>query len=210
MTRRWRLIDGVELYDIQADPGQRHDVADDLSRRGGAAAPGPRGLVGRDRAGAGGLHAHLAGQRRRESDQTGRHGRDGRRGLAPDPHHPGPEEHRASGPSTSSSRAAIASPCAAGPTNSTCPSTPASRPMPRASTSTHRPAASATPSTRHSALLRHFRHRRDAGRETKATEKRYLSYRWIETGVTELEAWFVEEEASGAMQGAYYVYVERL
>ena len=31
-----------------------------------------------------------------------------------------------------------------------------------------------------------------------------------QTGVTELEAWFVEEEASGAMQGAYYVYVERL
>jgi arylsulfatase A-like enzyme len=27
MTQRWRLINGVELYDIQADPGQRHDVA---------------------------------------------------------------------------------------------------------------------------------------------------------------------------------------
>ena len=28
------------------------------------------------------------------------------------------------------------------------------------------------------------------------------------TGVTELEAWFVEE--NGTRQGAYYVYVERL
>jgi len=27
MTERWRLIDGKELYDIKADPGQRHDVA---------------------------------------------------------------------------------------------------------------------------------------------------------------------------------------
>ncbi|MBN1584360.1 MAG: arylsulfatase [Anaerolineae bacterium] len=27
MTQRWRLINGVELYDILADPGQKHDVA---------------------------------------------------------------------------------------------------------------------------------------------------------------------------------------
>lgn len=27
MTSRWRLINGVELYDIKADPEQRHDVA---------------------------------------------------------------------------------------------------------------------------------------------------------------------------------------
>jgi len=27
MTRRWRLIRGRELYDIKADPGQKHDVA---------------------------------------------------------------------------------------------------------------------------------------------------------------------------------------
>jgi len=27
MTQRWRLVNGVELYDILADPGQRHDVA---------------------------------------------------------------------------------------------------------------------------------------------------------------------------------------
>ncbi len=27
MTQRWRLINGVELYDILADPGQQHDVA---------------------------------------------------------------------------------------------------------------------------------------------------------------------------------------
>lgn len=27
MTRRWRLINGRELYDIQADPGQKQDVA---------------------------------------------------------------------------------------------------------------------------------------------------------------------------------------
>lgn len=27
MTRRWRLIHGAELYDIKADPGQRHNVA---------------------------------------------------------------------------------------------------------------------------------------------------------------------------------------
>jgi hypothetical protein len=27
LTRRWRLIDGRELYDVQADPGQEHDVA---------------------------------------------------------------------------------------------------------------------------------------------------------------------------------------
>jgi arylsulfatase A-like enzyme len=27
MNQRWRLINGVELYDIQADPGQTHDVA---------------------------------------------------------------------------------------------------------------------------------------------------------------------------------------
>ncbi len=27
MTRRWRLVHGGELYDIQADPGQQHDVA---------------------------------------------------------------------------------------------------------------------------------------------------------------------------------------
>jgi arylsulfatase A-like enzyme len=29
MTRRWRLIGGTELYDIEADPGQRNDVADE-------------------------------------------------------------------------------------------------------------------------------------------------------------------------------------
>lgn len=29
MTQRWRLVDGKELYDIQADPGQEHDVAAD-------------------------------------------------------------------------------------------------------------------------------------------------------------------------------------
>jgi arylsulfatase A-like enzyme len=27
LTRQWRLIGGTELYDIKADPGQRHDVA---------------------------------------------------------------------------------------------------------------------------------------------------------------------------------------
>jgi hypothetical protein len=27
MSQRWRLVNGVELYDILADPGQRHDVA---------------------------------------------------------------------------------------------------------------------------------------------------------------------------------------
>jgi len=27
MTRRWRLVHGKELYDIKADPGQRHDIA---------------------------------------------------------------------------------------------------------------------------------------------------------------------------------------
>ena len=27
MTQRWRLINGIELYDIQSDPGQRDDVA---------------------------------------------------------------------------------------------------------------------------------------------------------------------------------------
>jgi hypothetical protein len=27
MTDRWRLIDGAELYDIQADPGQQKDIA---------------------------------------------------------------------------------------------------------------------------------------------------------------------------------------
>jgi arylsulfatase A-like enzyme len=27
MTQRWRLINGAELYDIQADPGQRHNIA---------------------------------------------------------------------------------------------------------------------------------------------------------------------------------------
>jgi hypothetical protein len=27
MTGRWRLINGVELYELRADPGQRHDVA---------------------------------------------------------------------------------------------------------------------------------------------------------------------------------------
>jgi arylsulfatase A-like enzyme len=29
MTDRWRLVNGAELYDIQADPGQRSDVAKD-------------------------------------------------------------------------------------------------------------------------------------------------------------------------------------
>ncbi|MFB6295867.1 MAG: arylsulfatase [Halobacteriales archaeon] len=29
LTERWRLIRGEELYDIQADPGQEHDVADE-------------------------------------------------------------------------------------------------------------------------------------------------------------------------------------
>ena len=29
MGQRWRLINGVELYDVLADPGQRHDVAVD-------------------------------------------------------------------------------------------------------------------------------------------------------------------------------------
>ena len=29
MSQRWRLINGTELYDIQADPGQQHDVADE-------------------------------------------------------------------------------------------------------------------------------------------------------------------------------------
>lgn len=28
MTNRWRLIDGTELYDIKADPGQENDIAD--------------------------------------------------------------------------------------------------------------------------------------------------------------------------------------
>ena len=28
MSQRWRLINGTELYDIQADPGQREDIAD--------------------------------------------------------------------------------------------------------------------------------------------------------------------------------------
>jgi arylsulfatase A-like enzyme len=28
ITRQWRLVHGTELYDIQADPGQRHDVAE--------------------------------------------------------------------------------------------------------------------------------------------------------------------------------------
>jgi len=32
MTQRWRLIDGQELYDMQVDPGQRHDVADQHSK----------------------------------------------------------------------------------------------------------------------------------------------------------------------------------
>lgn len=27
MTQRWRMVNGTELYDIKADPGQRHDVA---------------------------------------------------------------------------------------------------------------------------------------------------------------------------------------
>ena len=27
MTQRWRLINGIELYDLENDPGQRHDVA---------------------------------------------------------------------------------------------------------------------------------------------------------------------------------------
>lgn len=31
MTDRWRLVNGEELYDIEADPGQRHDVSDDHS-----------------------------------------------------------------------------------------------------------------------------------------------------------------------------------
>jgi arylsulfatase B len=29
LTDRWRLIDGEELYDIQVDPGQEHDVAEE-------------------------------------------------------------------------------------------------------------------------------------------------------------------------------------
>ena len=29
MSQRWRLINGTELYDIQADPGQQRDVADE-------------------------------------------------------------------------------------------------------------------------------------------------------------------------------------
>ena len=29
MSQRWRLINGTELYDIQVDPGQQHDVADE-------------------------------------------------------------------------------------------------------------------------------------------------------------------------------------
>jgi arylsulfatase A-like enzyme len=29
MTRRWRLVNGTELYDVLVDPGQGHDVADD-------------------------------------------------------------------------------------------------------------------------------------------------------------------------------------
>ncbi|MCP4782101.1 MAG: arylsulfatase [Fuerstiella sp.] len=31
MTRRWRLVNGNELYDIQADPGQKHNVLSDHS-----------------------------------------------------------------------------------------------------------------------------------------------------------------------------------
>ena len=27
MSQRWRLVNGVELYDIQADPGQKNDIA---------------------------------------------------------------------------------------------------------------------------------------------------------------------------------------
>ena len=29
MSQRWRLINGKELYDIQADPGQKHDIANE-------------------------------------------------------------------------------------------------------------------------------------------------------------------------------------
>ncbi len=29
MAQRWRLINGTELYDIQEDPGQRHNIADE-------------------------------------------------------------------------------------------------------------------------------------------------------------------------------------
>ena len=29
MSQRWRLINGTELYDIQADPGQQDDIADE-------------------------------------------------------------------------------------------------------------------------------------------------------------------------------------
>ena len=28
MSQRWRLVNGTELYDIQADPGQQHDIAE--------------------------------------------------------------------------------------------------------------------------------------------------------------------------------------
>ena len=32
MTNRWRLINGIELYDLLADPGQRHDVASEYPK----------------------------------------------------------------------------------------------------------------------------------------------------------------------------------
>ena len=39
MTQRWRLINGVELYDIEVDPEQRNDIAVEASG-------GCRGIAG--------------------------------------------------------------------------------------------------------------------------------------------------------------------
>ena len=208
MTRRWRLIHGVELYDIQADPGQRHDVADanpDVVARlrrahedwwaeiepGLAAytpislgndAENPTKLDAMDVMGDVAWHqTHIIQAQKSTGKWTVDVEQPGRYRFAL---RRWPDELDLpidAGISPDAARRHIYAP-------------------PSGECNTIHPTG---------ALLRLFdieetQDVREGDREA------VFELSLDQTGVTELEAWFVEEEASGAMQGAYYVYVERL
>ena len=206
MTRRWRLVGGKELYDIKADPRQQHDVAADHSEvvaelraahedwwteitplldqycpiSLGNEAENPTRLNAMDVMGDvawNQVHITMA------QKSTGK--------WAVDVEQPGdyrfslkrwPEELRVSiDEAISEEEAGTLAPYGGGTTECR----------------TIQPVK---------ARLKVFDREAAAAIEAGDTESEF-HLRLEETGVTELEAWFVDE--TGAEQGAYYVYVER-
>ncbi len=208
MTRRWRLIHGAKLYDIQADPGQRHDVADafpevvDRLRQAhenwwaeiepglaayrpislGNDAENPTKLDAMDVMGDVAWHqTHII----QAQQSTGR--------WTVDVEQPGRYRFALrrwpdvldlpidAGISPEAARRHIYAP-PSGECNTIHPT---------------------------SALLRLF-DIEETQNVSEGDKEVVFELSLERTGVTELEAWFVEDEASRTMQGAYYVYVERL